>query len=62
MANALTWAADQGARVANVSYGVSESSTVASACNYFRNKGGIVARPPGKGLPGAVPVTDPRTM
>lgn len=43
MASALTTAADSGARVANLSFlGVSTSSTVASAAQYMRNKGGVV--------------------
>jgi thermitase len=42
MATALTWAADRGARVANLSYGASESSTVTSAAQYFQGKGGVV--------------------
>ena len=42
MANGLTWAADRGARVANLSYRASESSTVTSAARYFQNKGGVV--------------------
>jgi subtilisin family serine protease len=38
----LTWAADRGARVANMSFqGVCASSTVLSAAQYFRNKGGV---------------------
>jgi hypothetical protein len=43
IAQGLTWAADHGARVANVSYTVYDSSTVISAANYFRSKGGVVA-------------------
>jgi len=43
MANGLTWAADHGARVANLSYMASQSSTVASAASYFQSKGGVVA-------------------
>ena len=43
VAQGLTWAADHGARVANVSYEVAGSSTVISAANYFRSKGGVVA-------------------
>jgi subtilisin family serine protease len=44
VAQGLTWAADQGARVANISYGgVAASSTVQSAAQYMRNKGGVVA-------------------
>lgn len=43
VASGVTWAADHGARVANVSYnGVSGSSTVRSAAQYFRGKGGVV--------------------
>ncbi len=43
MASALTWAADNGARVANISFlGVSLSSTVDSAAQYMRSKGGVV--------------------
>ncbi|MBI5083001.1 MAG: S8 family serine peptidase [Acidobacteria bacterium] len=43
IATGLTWAADHGARVANISYQVSESSTVKTAAQYFWNKGGVVA-------------------
>lgn len=43
IAQGLTWAADHGARVANISYYVADSSTVISAANYFRSKGGVVA-------------------
>ena len=42
IASGLTWAADHGARVANVSYTVSDSSTVTSAAKYFQSKGGVV--------------------
>lgn len=43
VATGLTWAADNGARVANISYGgVSASSAVQSAAQYMRNKGGLV--------------------
>lgn len=42
MANGLTWAADHGARVANLSYKASTSATVASAASYFQSKGGVV--------------------
>jgi subtilisin family serine protease len=42
MANGLTWAADHGARVANISYAATGSSTVSSAARYFRNRGGVV--------------------
>jgi thermitase len=43
VAQALNWAADKGARVANISFnGVSDSSTVKSAADYMRSKGGYV--------------------
>ena len=41
-ANGLIWAADHGARVANISYAMSASSTVSSAASYFQSKGGVV--------------------
>ncbi len=41
-AQCLTWAADRGASVANISFGgVSGSSTVQSAAQYLKNKGGL---------------------
>jgi subtilisin family serine protease len=43
MAQALTWAADRGARVANISFsGASSSAAVINAANYMRSKGGLV--------------------
>src|SRR6266571_1372463 len=42
IAQALSWAADQGVRVANASYAVSHSSAVAGAAQYFQSKGGVV--------------------
>ncbi len=43
IAAGLTWAADQGARVANISYALTGTgSTVTNGANYFRNSGGIV--------------------
>lgn len=42
MARGLTWAADNGAHVANMSYESWRHSTVASAAQYMRTKGGIV--------------------
>jgi len=42
MAKGIRWAADNGARVANISYGGAESLTVQSAANYMRSKGGVV--------------------
>lgn len=43
MASGLTWAADHGARVANISYAsVPSSMAVQSAANYLRSKGGLL--------------------
>lgn len=43
MASGLTWAADHGARIANISYAsVPSSSAVQSAANYLRSKGGLL--------------------
>lgn len=42
MASGLTWAADRGARVANMSFAVTNSATVTSAAQYFQGKGGVV--------------------
>jgi thermitase len=41
-ASALTWAADHGARVANLSFQMSDSAAVSSAAQYFQGKGGVV--------------------
>jgi thermitase len=41
--NGLTWAADHGARVANISFaGVHQSSAIQAAAQYFTSKGGLV--------------------
>lgn len=43
VANGLTYAADHGARIANVSYGgVATSSTIQSAAQYLKNKDGLL--------------------
>jgi thermitase len=42
IAPALTWAADHGARVANISYAVVDDPTVDAAAKYFQSKGGVV--------------------
>jgi thermitase len=42
LANGLTYAADHGARVANMSFAVQSYSTVIAAAQYFMNKGGVV--------------------
>ncbi|HKP46531.1 MAG TPA: S8 family serine peptidase [Pyrinomonadaceae bacterium] len=42
MASGLDWAANHGARVANISYIASGSATVRSAAQYFQSKGGVV--------------------
>ena len=41
-ANGLTYAADHGARVANLSFAVQSSSSTQTAAQYFVNKGGVV--------------------
>jgi subtilisin family serine protease len=42
IANGLRWAADNGARVANISYNVSGNATVSNAAKYFQQAGGVV--------------------
>ena len=42
IASALTWAANHGARVANVSFRMDFSATVTAAAQYFMSKGGVV--------------------
>ena len=42
IAQGINWAADNGAKVANISFSVSDSYTVQSAAQYMRNKGGVV--------------------
>jgi len=42
IANGLTWAVDHGAKVMNVSFSIRGSSTVSSAAQYVRSKGGLV--------------------
>ena len=43
MVSALTWAADHGARVANLSFaGVAKVSSIITAAQYFQSKGGVV--------------------
>jgi len=49
IARGLSWAADNGARVANVSFAISGSGTVASSAQYFKSKGGLVVASAGNG-------------
>jgi len=42
VADGLSWAANHGARVANVSYKATGSSTITRAAKYFQSKGGVV--------------------
>ncbi len=42
IAQGINWAADNGAKVVNISYAVANYSTVQSAANYMRSKGGVV--------------------
>jgi len=47
IARGLSWAADNGADVANISYEAHQSSSIASAAQYMRNKGGVVVNAAG---------------
>jgi len=49
IADGLTWAADHGARVANISYEATNSLTVSSAAQYFRSRGGVIVVAAGNG-------------
>lgn len=43
ISSGLTWAADHGAKIANISYGgVAGSSSISSAAQYLQSKGGLV--------------------
>jgi thermitase len=43
IASGITWAADHGARIANISYGpLAGSATIQSAAQYMKSKGGLV--------------------
>src|SRR5205814_8076653 len=43
IASGITWAADHGARVANISFGpLDNSQTVIDAARYFQDQGGLV--------------------
>jgi subtilisin family serine protease len=42
ISNALHWAANNGARVANISFDIIGSSAVSSAAQYFQSRGGVV--------------------
>jgi len=64
IASGITWAADHGARVANISYApISGSATVLSAAQYMRSKGGVVVNSAGNtGALGSNPKTDLMTI
>ena len=49
LAAGITWAADNGARVANVSYDISSSSVISTAADYMRSLGGLVVVSAGNG-------------
>jgi len=62
IASGITWAADHGARVANVSYKAGDSSTVSRAAGYFQKKGGVVTMAAGNdGFFNSAP-DDPRIL
>ena len=59
IASGLNWAANNGARVANISYAVHGSSTVQSAAQYMKNKGGLVVNSAGNsGTLDSTPASD----
>lgn len=62
IAAALTWAADHGARVANVSYRIDFSSTVAEAAAYFASKGGVVTMSAGNNATTFTTPDDPNIL
>lgn len=64
IASGLTWAADHGARISNISFqGASASATVLSAAQYMRSKGGVVIGSSGNsGALEAYPATDYMTV
>jgi len=43
MADGLVWAADHGARVANISYAMSNNICLQAGAEYFRNRGGVIS-------------------
>jgi thermitase len=47
IAEGIYWAADNGAKVVNISYSVQGSTSVQNAANYLRSKGGIVVNSAG---------------
>ncbi|WP_157272149.1 S8 family serine peptidase [Azohydromonas aeria] len=59
VAQGLIWAADRGARLANVSYEVAGSSSVLNAAQYMKGKGGLVFVSAGN--TGAAAATAPST-
>lgn len=58
LAQGVVWAADRGAKVANMSFRVADSSSVISAANYMKSKGGLVTSSAGNdGLDTGIPAT-----
>jgi subtilisin family serine protease len=43
MSSALVWAADRGAKVANLSFAIDGSAAITSAASYFASRGGVLA-------------------
>ena len=59
LASGLTYAADHGARVANMSFAVQSYSTVITAAQYFMGKGGVVMNSAGNsGVLDSTPASD----
>src|SRR4030095_8276009 len=42
IAKAINWAAAQGVKVCNLSFGAAQSATIASAAQYLQSKGGVL--------------------
>ncbi|HEY9584867.1 MAG TPA: S8 family serine peptidase [Candidatus Paceibacterota bacterium] len=62
VAKGLTWAADHGARVANISYSFSGDSTVSTAAKYFQSKNGVVTMSAGNNSAVSTAPDDPYIM
>jgi subtilisin family serine protease len=59
VADGLTWAANHGARVANISFNANGYSTISSAAKYFQSQGGVVAVAAGNGGTSVQTADDP---
>ena len=62
IADGLMWAANHGARVANISFNANGYSTISSAANYFQSKGGVVAVAAGNNGTSVTMADDPNML